>query len=1176
MKANSEKTKQSNKATRRVLAGVLCGASVLSLVLSLVMPPISQAIANDAQTDSAEATVADASALGEDAVADENVLGEDAGAGNSTGKDAENRKSDDAEGGEGEDAAAADPAADGAGAESAAQPADDGQSVDKVATVANEGEVPGLKTDKDGFALLEGDKDLSTYLDLPAAKKPAKLRLTADISSSDPILINHDTTIDLANHKLYYSNGNPMQETKEPVRAFITISKGYTLTVKGEANDSKTEATSGEPGQPAEMQFIDESVPQSLTYYVTESTPNGFGTRETTYQHTVANFGAIVACKKGCVNQVISVEDGGTLNLQGGMITTPRTLGNNGHVIYSRGAVNISGGYVTNGFGGGWGGGLCMAAGSLNMTGGVIAANKAASGGGIFADSGVTLDLSGGVISGNATYAVSVDRGDTADTGGYGGGVYTKGATVTISGSANITNNRVEAQVTNKDIYNNGLLGGGGIASTSSDNKKGSLTMTGGSVTANYSKEAGGGIYAGFWNRAITFTMTGGTIAGNKSVNAEGGGLRISTGTTGDIGTKPDTFNKIYITNNKTMTGESCGGDWGGGGVFIQKGGRLNIFKTLITNNRAGGWGGGIGACPTGQTIVSHSNGAAIYGNDDNVDQKGNKLPAVDQNEHNHPNYHYSAGGDNKTEDRDEENYVTHFFQNSGHKDFFLVRNKDHADSTIAVVLGKMLGGGSAGWHGTCDGNPVTIDPNGGAEAKYMFGLEAQPTNDAIDKAQGAATTIISGNYSYTHGGGIMTNGDLIVGEVNDLRVYPSMKLHATKVLVDAQGDKQSLNRHEYKFQLLRQEVNGTKAPSWKDDGTLDMGDCSGAGEATVDQSSGSITFDSGKDYSSGQYVFYLVEEPISGQNELDIKFDKTIYKIEVTVGGSPYKTEGLMTFPINYYKVESVAVFKKAETDNDFARLDRSGYSFAPSEDGTEATVTIGNRSDNPTFTNKIVPPFSWTPKATKVVEGGEMKAFTLQLAKDSEFNDIIGTAVTSAGKNTEQTLSFKDTTDNNKKVELKYSLSDIRNNPNDPGGSTGGSFKTFTYYVREETDGSQFSHYTYDQSVYKFKVKPTYDTKKGEINCRVTYQKGTVDSAGNWTADPKAEERTFIDTSVPNSTDTSIPTFTNTYSTSLPLSGMSGVTLTYLAGAAVLCAAAAWMHIRRKANAKGGKRRE
>lgn len=1155
MKANSEKTKQSKIATRRVLAGVLCGASVLSLVLSLVMPPISQAIANDGQAGAAEGTVAAADSSTESTGVDDTNNG-----------DTKNQNSDDGEGGEGEDAAAADPAADGAEAESAAQPADDGQSVDKVATVANEGKVPGLEIDKDGYTLLKSDEDLAAYLH--ASTKPDKLRLKADISSSESITISQNTTIDLENHKLYYSNGNSNQEIKEPVCAFITISKGYTLTVKGEANDSKTEATSGEPGQPAKMQFNGESVPQSLTYYVTESTPNGFGTRETTYQHTVANFGAIVACKEGYVNQVISVQDGGTLDLQGGMITTPRALGNDGHVIFSQGAVYISGGYVTNGNGGGWGGGLCItgANATLEMTGGVVAGNKAASGGGIFANNSAALNLSGGVISGNATYGNDITDGYNVNAGGYGGGVYTQSATVTISDSANITNNRAEARLANNELYNKGLLGGGGIASHG-----GVLSMTGGSVTANYSHEAGGGIYAGLPGQGVGFTMSSGFIAGNMSDNAEGGGLRISGGTTGDINTDvinaENASNRVYITNNKTMTGskEGRGGDWGGGGVFVQEGGTLNIVKTLITNNKAGGWGGGIGACPTGKTIVSHSKGAAIYDNKDNVDQYGNKLTA----------YHYSAGGHGKNEDHDEVNYVTPDFQKSGHKDFFLVRNKNGADKTIAVVLGKMLGGRSAGWRGTCDGNPVTIDPNGGAEAKWMFGLEAQPTNDAIDKAQGAATTIISGNYSYTHGGGIMTNGDLIVGEVNDLRVYPSMKLHATKALVDAQGDKQSLNGHEYKFQLLRQEVNGIKAPSWKDDGTLDMGDCSGAGEATVDQSSGSITFDSGKDYSSGQYVFYLVEEPISGQNELDIKFDKTIYKIEVTVGGSPYKTESLMTFPINYYKVESVAVFKKAETDKDFVRLDHSGYSFAPSEDGTEATVTIGNRSDNPTFTNKIVPPFSWTPKATKVVEGGEMKAFTLQLAKDSEFNDIIGTAVTS-GKDTKQTLPFKDTTDKNKTVELKYKLSDIRNNPDDPGDSTGGHFKIFTYYVREKTDGPQFSHYTYDHSVYKFTVVPTYNTEKGEINCRVTYKKGTVDSEGNWTAEDNAKEWTFIDTSTPNSTDTSIPTFTNTYSTSLPLSGMSGVTLTYLAGAAVLCAAAAWMHIRRKANAKGGKRRE
>ena len=81
------------------------------------------------------------------------------------------------------------------------------------------------------------------------------------------------------------------------------------------------------------------------------------------------------------------------------------------------------------------------------------------------------------------------------------------------------------------------------------------------------------------------------------------------------------------------------------------------------------------------------------------------------------------------------------------------------------------------------------------------------------------------------------------------------------------------------------------------------------------------------------------------------------------------------------------------------------------------------------------------------------------------------------------------------------------------------------------------------------------------------MTYKKGIVNSDGKWVDDDPADH---------DLTDASTPTFTNIYSTSLPLSGMSGVTLTYLAGAAVLCAAAAWMHIRRKANAKGGERRE
>lgn len=1123
MKANSDKSKQSNKATRHVLAGVLCGASVLSLVLSLVMPPISQAIANDAQTVSTE-----------EAVMGEGSSSESTDVDSTTNGGAEKQISDDAENGASEDAAAAGLPSDDAEAKGAAQPSDIQPSDDET---NDENAIAPATVSADGYNEVKGNI-AETFTN------GGKFRLTDFAYSDKQITITKDTAIDLAGHMLYRGSGNK--------DSFFVVENGATLTIEdlGKTKDEQTlvETTAGHL---ASMEWetgngSNSGTPKSLTYFETKSTPNqnGLGTTETTIRHVVTGFGAIdAASDSGSVKHVVTVKEGGTLDLKGGMITTAANLSDDGYVIFSEGKVKIEGGYVTNGNGGGWGGGLCItgekagANASLEMTGGVVAGNKSGSGGGIYADKGATLKLTGGIISGNATYENTCNSGGSPENG-YGGGVFTKNACVSISDSASITNNRVDSNIS--ESFNNGLLGGGGIACVNG----GKLSITGGSVTANYSHEAGGGVYAGFYNQTIEFEMTGGTIAGNVAENAEGGGLRIAGGdNTGTMATISAGENsKIYITNNKTMTGKDRGGDWGGGGVFIQKGGKLNIVKTLIAENEAGGWGGGVGACPTGETIVSHSNGAAIYNNKDNNGE------------------HYSAGGYGKNEDSNSE-YITEPFKKSGHKDFFLVRKKDGANSTIAVVLGKMLGGDSAGWQGTCDGEKITIEPNGGAEAKYMFGLEAHPTADAMGKAQTAATTIISGNYSYTHGGGIMTNGDLVVGEVKDLSVYPSMKLNATKVLKDEKGISQGLSTHNYRFKLLRQD--GDIEPSWKDDDTFDMGDCSVAGEAPVDQTNGNITFDSGKDYSSGQYVFYLVEEPISGQNELDIKFDKTIYKIEVTVGGSPYKTESLMTFPINYYKVESVAVFKKAETDNDFAQLDRSGYSFAPSEDGTEATVTIGNRSDNPTFTNKIVPPFSWTPKATKVVEGGEMKAFTLQLAKDSEFKNMIGTAVTSGSEKT-QTLPFMD--ENNETVELKYSLSDIRNNPDDPSGSTGGSFKTFTYYVREKTDGSQFSHYTYDHSVYKFTVEPTYDDKKGEIKCRVTYRKGTVDPGGTWKNTDNVDHE-FPDT---------IPTFTNTYSTSLPLSGMSGVTLTYLAGAAVLCAAAAWMHIRRKANAKGGERRE
>ena len=1108
MKANSEKTKQSKKATRRVLAGVLCGVSVLSLVLSLVMPPISQAIANDAQAVSTEETVMGGGSSSESTDVD-----------NTNNGDTEKQDSVETD----ENAPEVDSLSDDTEAKGAEQPADNSANGENAIALA--GEIV------NGYTTIQGD--VTNTL-----RSGGKYCLTGDACSTMPIKIEQDTTIDLAGHKLYYHTGKD--------DAFITVTSGVlTIEDTAEAVDESSTVIKN-PGEPATMAWTGDNngTPQSLTYYETTSTPNEdkLGTTETTTRHVVSGFGAIVAASDGgSVKQVISVADGSTLNLNGGMITTPRTLGNDGHVILSQGAVNIFGGYVTNGNGGGWGGGLCItgANASLVMTSGVIAGNQAASGGGIFANNGAVLKLFGGVISGNATYVKDISDGYNVNAGGYGGGVYTQSATVTISDSANITNNRAEARLANKEHYNKGLLGGGGIASHG-----GTLSMTGGSVTANYSHEAGGGIYASLPGQGVGFAMSSGFIAGNKSDNAEGGGLRISGGTTGVINAE-NASNRVYITNNKTMTGEKRGGDWGGGGVFIQKGGRLNIFKTLITKNRAGGWGGGVGACPTGETIVSHSSGAAIYDNADNVDQNGNKLTTVDQNGNEVPTYHYSAGGDNKIEDRDEINYVTPDFKNAGHKDFFLVRNKDGANSTIAVVLGKMLGGGSADWKGTCDGEKITIDANGGAEAKWMFGLEAHPNGEAVKKAQAEATTVISGNYSYTHGGGIMTNGDLIVGKVTSLDVYPAIKIKANKVLMK-DGEAQSLAGHGYRFKLLGKADGSGEEPYWDANGTLHACGCEATSEFTVNNEgkTGEIVIDTAANYQSGDYDLYLVEVPIE---EKGTKFDKSIYKIHVDVSDQPVEKTNLLGIEIYRHAVNTSTskVSVKKEGEAEFTKCDASWST--DTADSTVSTVKIGDDS-NPAFTNELAPyqtSGTWTPQVTKKVDGGEMKKFKFELfTKNSDNTETsLQTKYTSAESGNPQTVMFDAVTIGPLRIK---DLADGK--------------ATFTYYIRECTanggDGTKHEGYTNDTKTFKV-VVTAKDNKDGTLECTPAYYE--VDASGK-----------------PSEKPTTDPTFTNTYSTSLPLSGMSGVTLTYLAGAAVLCAAAAWMHIRRKANAKGGERRE
>lgn len=957
---------------------------------------------------------------------------------------------------------------------------------------------------------------------------------------------------------------------KDSAQANETVSEGRQLTDQGQSLNPANY------GKIAELIHGNDGIPSNLTYYVTKSTPSGTGTIETLVRHNVDIKGAIVACDGNAYLKLINLYNkngkGGTFNLVSGVITQKQGSSVSSLVYAENGStVNMSGGYVCGASSSGAGAGIKVSnakgdASTLNLTGGVIAGNSAPNGGGVYAE-GSTVTIAGGVISGNSTLASGA---------GLGGGIMASGGKVTVSGGY-ITNNRM-AKFCGTD--GNGCHGGAGLAA----NNGAHVTISGGQITGNYSEEAGGGVYVTNLSQEgmAWLDITGGIIASNVSYRSEGAGIRVGQKVDAMINGTPGS--RVYITNNHCMSRF----DWGGGGIFVQgnsnegmekTAGRLFVYNSYISSNTAGGYGGGVAVCPTGKTLVTNTNGTAIFGNlsagiehdgDDHPNHPNdpNKNHAYNSKENtgNDVSPHLSGGGSNKTEDRDA--YKSKVFRENGHADFFLAAKAGHTDP-IAAVIGKMLGGGDAKYSGSkersgnkepSDNNElyeaINIPANGGVKIYRSVGLSSGVTagSDEAYKAQEAAGTFITGNYSWDHGGGIMSNGDLYLGVPADTYVYPSLKLKATKAL-----NGRNLKDGEFSFTVYRKDSNDPFAK-----GTFNRDVCTEVGTANND-ASGNITFNLGEQFAANgtanTITYYLVE---NAGTDSDITYDPAVYEIVVMVEdhptvlmsvptrGNPNSTTNLI---VHNYTINGMTVTKHSgdsPSDPRSVQADSDGYYLVAGSNGEK------------TFTNVCTPytsSGSWTPKATKVVKGGEMKGFTLQLATDSEFKHIVSNKSTTAGGDKSQTLSFD---------EIKYELKDLNKLETDSTGR--GASKTFTYFVREKTDGSPFSHYKYDKSVYRFDVTMT-DQKDGKniMPTKVTYTQ-IKDVDGKDIAEKDQVPANF-DSTKPEEHG---PTFTNTYSTSLPLSGMSGVTLTYLAGAAVLCAAAAWMHIRRKANAKGGERRE
>ena len=654
---------------------------------------------------------------------------------------------------------------------------------------------------------------------------------TADNGSSANLSITQNTTIDLNGHTLTISKTNQ----------YFDVYEGAKLTIMDSSNsiqDTKSTVAETEKvyGNKATLEN------DTLTYYITESAATGTGTTETLVKHTVPLAGAgKILCQEASEQvseQVILVK--GTLELQSGVL---QNTGGKHIVLVDRGTLDINGGYIVGGGSNGTpGGGIYVDNGTVNIQGGVIAANRGSSGGGIFFQNG-TLNISGGAVTGNEVFNGHTDNG---------GGIFFQNGTLNLSGGY-VTNNCKKCDCKDCQDDVNNTHGGGGIALANGS----VMNMTGGYVTGNYSGLAGGGIYAGFFNhnQSVSFTMSGGTIAGNCAELGEGGGLRIAGGTNGVI----QTTNKVYITNNITYSAD----DWGGGGIFVQEKGNLTIMDALITNNSAEGFGGGVGACPTGETLIVNKDGAAIYGNA----AKGE---------------HMSGGGNNKTYDSTLAKASPVFTQN-GYADYFCVRAKDNANGPISLVTGQMAGGGAANWKGSCDEKVVSIGPSGYAAAKYLFGLVANPDDAAKAQAVGAAKVIITGNYSGVHGGGIMTNGGLILGDPGGkvVTATPELDIIGTKALLK-DGAAQESGR-DFKFQLKN-----------------DKGE--EVGKATADAATGKFTISPNVQYTQpGTYTYKLSEV---NDNRPGITYDMKEYTIEVKI---EEKSVNLLGVEFKSYNVASV-----------------------------------------------------------------------------------------------------------------------------------------------------------------------------------------------------------------------------------------------------------------------------
>lgn len=1098
MKANSDKSKQSNKATRRVLAGVLCGASVLSLVLSLVMPPISQAIANDAQTDSTEETVMGGGSSSESATVD------------NTSEDAENQNSDETNGGE-------------AGSSNSAEQAQSANaaSARATATVEKGIYVPtsiGIGTNID---VSTPDPGVATYVgrDMYIGGKPSD---TSNLDAKNAPTGSYAAEAEgltLVRGKLAM---NPVKESwpYQSIGAgfrfgtvgfgsqFRPVAGSTVLAVAG-IKSAITKMSVGYSGDSPETTTVGAWKKGAWVGRQKSSegaTPSGFA-------YTAQIAGPITYWRDNNERQSVVTTQGnwyeGKNSQESNLFNQTVDLTNVNNNDYS--SYNGEDGY------------LSKLSEQLNS----------------FANTG-TLEV--GFASNHNNYVIN--KYDKTDCN-YG--------LVFDESYKTIYSDCADTSLNGKQFKNSERL-----ITFKGDNTSMQqvFTIDASQLSNTYNNE---------YYRGVDFAFEGipkgasvvVNVTGSSNIEFHNGwrfwwnGTEISRGYETQYSGKE--LGEAYATASQSIM-------WN----FVDTQ-SLTIRGGIAGENRAD-WG--YGGTATGAKWTDDDPAAAMIGSilvpngsfDDHVTTNGRVYVGVDFSM-NSPKVAAAFGEGNSASviDMDQER---HNFPWSGS---YTPDGSAVAWSKVDAANGNTsLPGSSWTIYGTVDDaknetNPIVTVTDGGAndyssddgelqfnylnqKAKigdpndkdyftyYIREVKAPAGYQKSDTIYYATMNNTGEQVNYVQGHVDTVNGNKLVSfdDSNTTGAISNTKITGTVSWTKVEeGDKGYTPLAGSEWKLAKLGADGTtEAQSWT------VSDQSASGETTwadADVTNGKFKLEG---LLPGTYTLVETQAPFGYELKNTYKFTVDSTNGSITwkenerpsiVGGTTYISDKCSATSVKIPVTKSVR-------NTDWPK-DADG-NYVPFEFSIVATGDYAAKAPMPE-----APKISVAPKARE----------------------------TDADKLNNITATFGAMTFN------KSHLSDTPGTADDYA-------RTYTYTVKEvaPTTGA-IDKLRYSKAEYQVAV-----TVKAELNKAGKYSGLTTsttvtqmkDDMGNALGENGQGVVVQPSAAAPDAIPAS--TFTNTYSTTLPLSGMSGVTVTYLAGAAVLCAAAAWMHIRRKANAKGGKRRE